>query len=146
MKFIYLTAHFYRYVLYVILGRETIDSYSIAASPNIANLGFVPSNASFTNYSKSILDLIGKSPFVSTNEGFPQKGDSERFSVNQSLLSERSTLHKHLTGEIPVGHGCSFTQTVFNGMLFDLNLNIWSELFTSPNPRKAGSGAPFFLS
>ncbi|RXH76852.1 hypothetical protein DVH24_019740 [Malus domestica] len=117
--------------------RETIDSYSIAASPNIANLGFVPSNASFTNYSKSILDLIGKSPFVSTNESFPQKGDSERFSVNQSLLSERSTLHKHLTGEIPVGHGCSFTQTVFNG----INVMAGVGLLSTPSTMKEAGWA-----
>ncbi|KAM1736168.1 hypothetical protein ACFX11_014661 [Malus domestica] len=117
--------------------RETIDSYSIAASPNIANLGFVPSNASFSNYSKSILDLIGKSPLVSTNESFPQKGDSERFSVNQSLLSERSTLHKHLSGEIPVGHGCSFTQTVFNG----INVMAGVGLLSTPSTMKEAGWA-----
>lgn len=99
--------------------RETIDSYSIAASPNIANLGFVPTSsyASIHNYSKGILDLIAKSSFLSTNESAPQKADLDRISITQSLLSEKSTLHKQQTGELPIGHGCSFTQTIFNGIL-----------------------------
>ncbi|BBH07173.1 Transmembrane amino acid transporter family protein [Prunus dulcis] len=98
--------------------RETIDSYSIAASPNIANLGFVPTSsyASIHNYSKGILDLIAKSSFLSTNESAPQKADLDRISITQSLLSEKSTLHKQQTGELPIGHGCSFTQTIFNGI------------------------------
>ncbi|XP_021804382.1 amino acid transporter AVT1A-like isoform X1 [Prunus avium] len=98
--------------------KETIDSYSIAASPNIANLGFVPTSsyASFHNYSKGILDLIAKSSFLSTNESAPQKADLDRISITQSLLSEKSTLHKQQTGELPIGHGCSFTQTIFNGI------------------------------
>ncbi|CAB4286391.1 unnamed protein product [Prunus armeniaca] len=96
--------------------KETIDSYSIAASPNIANLGFVPTSsyASIHNYSKGILDLITKSSFLSTNESAPQKADLDRISITQSLLSEKSTLHKQQTGELPIGHGCSFTQTIFN--------------------------------
>ncbi|CAL9025195.1 unnamed protein product [Prunus brigantina] len=98
--------------------KETIDSYSIAASPNIANLGFVPTSsyASIHNYSKGILDLIAKSSFLSTNESAPQKADLDRISITQSLLSEKSTLHKQQTGELPIGHGCSFTQTIFNGI------------------------------
>ncbi|KAL6272620.1 hypothetical protein ACE6H2_023312 [Prunus campanulata] len=68
--------------------RETIDSYSIAASPNIANLGFVPTSsyASFHNYSKGILDLIAKSSFLSTNESAPRMADLDWISITQSLL------------------------------------------------------------
>ncbi|KAH0972193.1 hypothetical protein GBA52_024349 [Prunus armeniaca] len=100
------------------VSSPTIDSYSIAASPNIANLGFVPTSsyASIHNYSKGILDLITKSSFLSTNESAPQKADLDRISITQSLLSEKSTLHKQQTGELPIGHGCSFTQTIFNGI------------------------------
>ena len=59
------------------------------------------------------MDLDGKTPLLSQEE-------LDRISRTQSSWSDKAALHKQLTGELPIGRGCSFTQTVFNGELFHL--------------------------
>lgn len=92
-----------------LFGRETTDSYTLAASPNFGNrLGHVRSiiYSSFGGHSKDSVDLDAKSPFL-----------VDRISGIQSSWSGKSHVSTQLTGELPIGHGCSFTQTVFNGQL-----------------------------
>ncbi|KAL6337035.1 hypothetical protein AAG906_036349 [Vitis piasezkii] len=76
--------------------RETTDSYTIAASPNFGILG------SSLGLRRSSLDIFTK--------------NTDRISRTQLSLSEKASFHEQLTGELPISHGCSFTQTVFNGV------------------------------
>ena len=93
-------------------NRETTDSYTIAAAPNFESFVRGPSfiYSSFANRSKSNLEIDGKTPFLSGQE-----------SITQSTWWEKASVQR-ITGELPIGYGCSFTQTVFNGMLFHLYL------------------------
>ncbi|XP_024016975.1 amino acid transporter AVT1A isoform X1 [Morus notabilis] len=111
--------------------KETIDSYTIAASPNFgSSLGHVRSiiYSSFGGHSKDSLDLDGKSPLLSDKSY--QKSDLDRISRTQSSWSEKSHLHKQLTGELPIGQGCSFTQTIFNGINVMAGVGLLSTPFT----------------
>jgi vesicular inhibitory amino acid transporter len=106
--------------LFSFSGRETTDSYTISASPSIGLLGqgLRAIYSSFDDRTKSNLDLDGKSPLLSDYEKNYQKEDLDSISRAQSSISERASLYKQqLTGELPIGHGCSLTQTVFNGNL-----------------------------
>ena len=89
-------------------GREATDSYTIAASPSFGILG----QLSFLSQSRNSLELDAKSPLLAENEKLCQKEDLDKISRAQSSLSEKASFP---TGELPIGHGCSFTQTVFNG-------------------------------
>lgn len=95
-------------------GRETTDSYTIAAAPNFESVLRGPSfiYSSFDNRSKSNLDIDGKTPFLSAAEG-----------IRQSTWWEKASVERLVSGELPIGYGCSFTQTIFNGtMLFGCHL------------------------
>lgn len=113
------TQCFFFLVFWSFSCRKTTDSYTIAASPSFGYLGLGPSVTSFgfDSHSKSNLDLDGKSPLLSDYERSYQKQDLDRISRAQSSLSEKASFHKQVTGELPIAHGCSVTQTVFNGKL-----------------------------
>lgn len=100
--------------------RATTDSYTITASPSFGLLGLDSSAvySSFDDRTKSNSDLDGKSALLSDYERTHQKEDLDKISRAQSSLSEKALLNKQLTGELPIGHGCSLTQTVFNGKPF----------------------------
>ena len=110
-------------------ARETTDSYTIMASPNFGMFR-VPSilQTSWQNLSKSSLDMDGKAPLLSDHGGSDQDEDMDKISRMPSLRSERASFPKQLTGELPIGHGCSFTQTIFNGSLFFLLLCTFSPI------------------
>ncbi|KAF8043660.1 hypothetical protein BT93_A1851 [Corymbia citriodora subsp. variegata] len=97
--------------------RETTDSYTISMSPNFGFLSRSPSirYSSYENdYSKSNIDLDSRSPLLTQQSKHPKEEDV--ISRAQSSYSAKSSFHRQLTGELPISHGCSFTQTVFNGV------------------------------
>lgn len=98
--------------LQFLLCRETMDSYTITASPIFGALGRAPNliYSSFETSSKTNLEQDAKIPLLPE-----QKEDVDRISVTQSSWLQKSSFHKQLTGELPIGHGCSMTQTIFNG-------------------------------
>lgn len=98
--------------------RETTDSYTIAASPNFGILGSSLGlrRSSLDIFTKSNLDLDGKTPLLTKQEKNYQKEDTDRISRTQLSLPEKASFHEQLTGELPISYGCSFTQTVFNGV------------------------------
>lgn len=103
--------------------KETVDSYTIAASPNIgAAVLRTPSliYSSFVNRSKSSLSLDGKTPLLSEQDLIQKK----------SSWLERVSLQKELTGELPIGQGCSLTQTVFNGVNVMAGVGLLSTSYT----------------
>ncbi|XP_057947830.1 amino acid transporter AVT1A isoform X2 [Malania oleifera] len=112
--------------------RETTDSYSIAASPNFGILRGAPSNwfSSSDIHSKSNLDLDGKSPLLPEYEKIHQGEALDRITGTRSSLSAKTSLHEQLTGELPIGHGCSFTQTVFNAVNVMAGIGLLSTPYT----------------
>uniref|UniRef100_A0A5B7BMK5 Putative vacuolar amino acid transporter 1 isoform X1 n=1 Tax=Davidia involucrata TaxID=16924 RepID=A0A5B7BMK5_DAVIN len=112
--------------------RETIDSYTITASPNFGALR----RASSSRYlscdinTKSNLDQDRKAPLLSDYEKIFQNEDLDRISRTQSLLSEKASLHEKLNGELPIGRGCSFTQTIFNGVNVMAGVGLLSTPYT----------------
>lgn len=86
------------------------------ASPNFGMFR-VPSilQTSLQNLSRSSLEMDAKAPLLSDHGGADQNVDFDHMSRMQSLRSRRATFPKQLTGELPIGCGCSFTQTIFNG-------------------------------
>lgn len=97
--------------------RETTDTYTITASPSFGVLQFGPSTrySSFDIHGRSNYDLDAKSPLLPAYEKTSKKEDLDRISRTQSSRSGKASLHEQLTGELPIAHGCSFTQTIFNG-------------------------------
>ncbi|KAH6783518.1 Transmembrane amino acid transporter family protein [Perilla frutescens var. hirtella] len=59
--------------------------------------------------------LMQKRSLLSKENSFEGKYDPESISVARLSWSEKASLHEQLTGELPIGHGCSFSQTIFNG-------------------------------
>ncbi|KAK3009925.1 hypothetical protein RJ639_011032 [Escallonia herrerae] len=109
--------------------RETIDSYTITASPNFGIL---------RRASRSSLDIEStKTPFLSEYEKVYQKEDLDRVLRAQSSLSQKASLHEQLTGELPISRGCSFTQTIFNGV----NVLAGVGLLSTPYTIKEGGWA-----
>ncbi|KAL5546603.1 hypothetical protein UlMin_006290, partial [Ulmus minor] len=108
--------------------KETTDSYTIAASPNLVNLGRVSSiiYSSFGGQSKQNLDLDGRAPLLSDRAS--QKSDLD--SRTHSSWSDKVSLHRQLTGELPIGQGCSFTQTIFNGINVMAGVGLLSTPYT----------------
>ncbi|CAK9184049.1 unnamed protein product [Ilex paraguariensis] len=98
--------------------RETTDIYTIAASPSFGALGSAPS----TNYpvcdigTQSNLDLDAKTPLLPDYEKKNLQDDLDWVSRTQSSWSEKASFHRQFTGELPTSHGCSFAQTIFNGV------------------------------
>lgn len=92
--------------------RETTDSYTLAASPGFAFLGRTPS---MNLRSRSKIDIDGNVPLLSEYDSKYTKEEYDKVIKTPSRLSLAS-VHEHITGELPVGQGCSLTQTVFNGV------------------------------
>ncbi|KAK7344954.1 hypothetical protein VNO77_15247 [Canavalia gladiata] len=102
--------------------KETTDSYTLAATPNLESFlrggsSFIYS--SFGNRSKNSLDIDGKTPFLSGQEG-----------VTQSKSWKEGSVQNNVTGESPNGHGCSFIQTVFNAVNVMAGVGILSTPYT----------------
>lgn len=97
-------------------GRETTDSYTIAALPIFESLGRASSfrYLSFTG-SKTNLFSDSKTPLLPEYEETGHKV-SDWASRTQSIWSEKVSVHEQLSGKLAIGHGCSFTQTIFNGV------------------------------
>uniref|UniRef100_A0A803R9Y8 Amino acid transporter transmembrane domain-containing protein n=1 Tax=Cannabis sativa TaxID=3483 RepID=A0A803R9Y8_CANSA len=108
--------------------KETIDSHII--SPNFGNLEHVRSiiYSSFGGHSKASLDSENRLPLLS--DRISQKDESGRISRTPSSWSDKTQVNKQLTGELPIGQGCSFTQTVFNGINVMAGVGLLSTPFT----------------
>ncbi|KAJ3695401.1 hypothetical protein LUZ60_000778 [Juncus effusus] len=97
--------------------REATDPYTIAASPIF---GFLGRSLSSTRYSSGIFTSDLKLPFLSDHNIIPPTKEEEEektpLQPNTSLVDESISLHSALNAEGYIGHGCSLTQTVFNGV------------------------------
>ncbi|KAG8372099.1 hypothetical protein BUALT_Bualt12G0031300 [Buddleja alternifolia] len=96
--------------------RETTDFYTIAASPNFG-IFRRKSSASYTDTEinrQNLSDLNIKTPLLVDQEKGHSTEDLNGIFRNQSSLFDKGSVQKQLTGELPLSHGCSLVQTVFN--------------------------------
>ncbi|CAO2822293.1 unnamed protein product [Amaranthus hypochondriacus] len=108
--------------------RETTDSYTLAASPGFALLGRTPSRLSMP--SKSSIDIDGnKAPLLPEYDNKYKEEEHETLSKVSSRISSLKSLHEDL-GELPIGQGCTFTQTVFNGLNVMAGIGLLSTPYT----------------
>ncbi|XP_020083486.1 vacuolar amino acid transporter 1 isoform X1 [Ananas comosus] len=112
--------------------RETIDSYSITASPSFGYLRRSPSirYSSFDLRSYSGLGSDAKLPSFSDHLLEKQESDKNLKKALNSVVDESISFHVQYTGEGYIGHGCSVTQTVFNGVNVLAGVGILSIPFT----------------
>ncbi|CAK7340233.1 unnamed protein product [Dovyalis caffra] len=108
--------------------RETVDPYTISVSPNFGFLrrGSINRSSSLEHCTESNLEADVKTPFLSDVEKNYQKGELDRISIARSSFSKAS-FH---TGELPLPHGCSFTQTVFNSFNVMVGVGVLSMPYT----------------
>lgn len=113
--------------------KETIDSYTIAASPQLgivrrrSSISYSPVEVTAKSFSE---DTDAKTCLLPENDIFHQKNDLGRISFTQSSLSEKGSVHEQLTGELPLGHGCNLTQTIFNGVNVMAGVGLLSTSYT----------------
>ncbi|XP_047307998.1 amino acid transporter AVT1A [Impatiens glandulifera] len=104
--------------------RETTDSYTIAASPSF---GMIRRLSSINRYSEH--DLGIKSSTDLENSLLSESDKVIRKSSSAWL--DKVSFHDQIsTGELPVGHGCSFTQTIFNGLNILAGVGLLSTPYT----------------
>ncbi|KAI3760663.1 hypothetical protein L1987_51061 [Smallanthus sonchifolius] len=97
--------------------KQTIDSYSITATPSFGLLRDPSRYSSLYDIGiESNFDADAKTRLLSECEKLYSKEDLRRISRKISTWSGKGSLHEQL-GELPISHGCSVTQTVFNGDL-----------------------------
>lgn len=107
-------------------NRETIDSYTIAASPSFGLRRLGSSIISEVD-SREFLGSDVKTHLLAEKEKVQEQNVVDEISVAKASWSEKaSSLHEQLVGELPISYGCSLTQTIFNGKK---NLNVVQSLF-----------------
>ncbi|XP_047952064.1 amino acid transporter AVT1A [Salvia hispanica] len=97
---------------------ETADAYSISVSPSFGTLKHRSSSRySFSEVNNNdFMQSDARRSLLSKEESVDEKYDPESISVAGLSLSQRASLYEQLTGELPIGRGCSFSQTIFNGV------------------------------
>lgn len=101
--------------------REATDSFTITASPGFPVFWPSSSPGHLSNYNHATIsnsDLEAKFPLLEKNEKNDQNESDTRILRHESSWMEKISLHKQVTAEPPVAHGCNLTQTIFNGMLY----------------------------
>ncbi|OIT27364.1 amino acid transporter antl3 [Nicotiana attenuata] len=96
--------------------RESMDIYTIAASPNFGSFQPVASFKYSTSDISSQNNLVWsvKTPLLSIDGKSHQKSDLDVPWRSQVSWPEKVS-SRMITGELPISHGCSLVQTIFNG-------------------------------
>lgn len=122
--------------------QQTIDSYSITATPNFGLLR-PPSSVIYSSLYdlgiESNFDDDAKARLLSECEKHYSKENLERISRKISTWSGKGSLHEQL-GELPISHGCSVTQTVFNAVNVMVGVGLLSTPYTIAQAGWAGLG------
>ncbi|XP_015579497.1 amino acid transporter AVT1A [Ricinus communis] len=120
--------------------RETTDSYTISMSPNFGFLGLAQSYrySSLEKYSRSMLENDTKSPLLPDHENNYQQEDSDKVSSAARLSFSKGSF---ASSELPIPHGCSFTQTVFNSV----NVMVGVGLLSTPSTMKQAGWASLIV-
>ncbi|TKY62702.1 Vacuolar amino acid transporter 1 [Spatholobus suberectus] len=111
--------------------REATDSYSISAAPNLGSILLAPSviYSSFVGGgSKSYLEHDERTSFLSGEELTNQF--QEGITRRQSTWWEKASIQMQVPEELPIGYGCSLTQTIFNGINVMAGVGLLSTPYT----------------
>ncbi|PWA64952.1 amino acid transporter, transmembrane domain-containing protein [Artemisia annua] len=127
--------------------RQTIDSYSLSATPTV---GFLrrPSGSIYSMYEPGIdsnIDDNIKSKLLIECSKVYSKEDVDRISRKISTWSGRGSLPDQLLGELPITFGCSVTQTVFNSVNVMVGVGVLSMPNTIAQAGWAGIGLLILL-
>lgn len=106
--------------------KESVDSYTIAASPGFGMLVREASLRLGSSFSRSNLDIEAKLPFLSEE----QRKEAVRIASSHSSWLNKSSVHPQFTGEFPNAHGCTFIQTVFNAVNVMIGVGLLSTPYT----------------
>ncbi|PHT52781.1 hypothetical protein CQW23_07243 [Capsicum baccatum] len=110
--------------------RETIDSYTIAASPGF---GLLRRGSSIISEfgSRGFVDSDVKTHLLAEKEKIQEQNVVDGISVTKASWSEKAaSFHEQLTGEFPISYGCSLTQTIFNGVNVMAGVGLLSTPYT----------------
>ncbi|XP_047177135.1 amino acid transporter AVT1A-like, partial [Vigna umbellata] len=108
--------------------RDAIDSYTISVAPNIESIIRAPSviySSFIGGGSKSMLEHDERTSFLSGEE-IIQAGISRR----QSTWWEKASIQMQIPEELPIGYGCSLSQTIFNGINVMAGVGLLSTPYT----------------
>ncbi|CAI0374529.1 unnamed protein product [Linum tenue] len=119
--------------------QETMNSYSIAMSPSLGFMAPVQQLAPYLGLESFIsnADQESKAPLIPEREGSYRRVESDRFSLAQSSFSKASFANT----ELPIPHGCSVTQTVFNSV----NVMVGIGLLSTPYTIREGGWFSLFI-
>ncbi|KAG0473494.1 hypothetical protein HPP92_015351 [Vanilla planifolia] len=96
---------------------ETTDSYTIAASPSFGFFGHTPTRYSSIDVgAQSGQDLYLRSPLISGSILEDQRSAKKLRKSSILSIGELTSSQPIFDGEGFISHGCSVTQTVFNGI------------------------------
>ncbi|KAG9152378.1 hypothetical protein Leryth_016749 [Lithospermum erythrorhizon] len=121
--------------------RETTDILSIAASPNFGSFqhGSILSFSSFRRGSS--IDPSTKAPLLAEYGRRYSKAEMDKIlSEQSSLLGKSKVYQQQFEGELPIGHGCTLLQTVFNGVNVMAGVGLLSTPYTIREAGWAGLG------
>ncbi|XP_051138951.1 amino acid transporter AVT1A isoform X2 [Andrographis paniculata] len=114
--------------------KETTDSYTISASPYFGNLGHRSTSAAYSFSDSNYLQSDVRTSFLSKEESVEEKDkqtDAAASAAHLSWLQKASfSLHEQIAGELPVGYGCSLSQTIFNGINVMAGVGLLSTPYT----------------
>ncbi|RAL48636.1 hypothetical protein DM860_000956 [Cuscuta australis] len=116
--------------------RETTDIFTITASPSMASCIMRGTSilSSPDIHGVSTLDATQRVPLLADLENAFQRRDPERSSKLPTRLQpsylQKSTLYKQPTAELPISHGCTLVQTIFNGINVMAGVGLLSTPFT----------------
>lgn len=122
--------------------RETIDSYTIAASPSFGLRRLGSSIISEVD-SREFLGSDVKTHLLAEKEKVQEQNVVDGISVAKASWSEKaSSLHEQLVGELPISYGCSLTQTIFNGVNVMAGVGLLSTPYTVKEAGKESQPIP----
>ncbi|GAA0163868.1 hypothetical protein Leryth_009128 [Lithospermum erythrorhizon] len=120
--------------------KATTDILSISAAPYLGS--YVQSSyiqrSSFHLRSRNNSELSDTIPFLTDDEKRYSNAEVDRLLKSQTSLSEKQKLRQSFEGELPLSFGCSFLQTVFNGLNAVSGVGILSTPYTIKESGWAG--------
>ncbi|XP_022846244.1 amino acid transporter AVT1A-like [Olea europaea var. sylvestris] len=112
--------------------KETTDFYTIAASPNFGTLrgvyGAGYSGCDINNNSNPVLNE--KAPLLTEDKKIHQTEEIDRIVRAHSSWSKMASFNEQQNGELPISHGCSLVQTIFNGVNVMAGVGLLSTPYT----------------
>ncbi|KAK7286689.1 hypothetical protein RJT34_21871 [Clitoria ternatea] len=111
--------------------RDATDSYTIAAAQNLGSILRAPSviYSSFVGGGSASYLEEGRISFLSGQE-LTASQIQEGMATRQSTWWEKASIQMQTPEELPIGYGCTLTQTIFNGINVMAGVGLLSTPYT----------------